>query len=378
LHVGFDAHLLSRSRSYRDAGISRHIRNVLAHLPAAGADAELTVFAGPDGAPEPPPTANGHFHVRISRLRTERPTLRVLWEQAVAPIELARLGIDVIHGPAYVLPLAAPCAGVVTVHDLSFLRLPGLFHRANQAYLATMTRLAVAAARRVIAVSASTRRELVELLGVPESKVTVIPNGVEPVFRPLPAHAVAAFRTRAGLPEQFILFMSTLEPRKNVSSLVRAYAELRHRHDLPHALVLAGGKGWLYEAIFAEVQALGLEGQVLFPGYVPFDEQPLWYNAAAAFAYPSLYEGFGMPPLEAMACGTPVVCACTTSLPEVVGEAGLMVEPSDVSSLADALWQLVSDEPLRRRLRAAGPARAAQFDWRTIARQTFDVYRAAA
>jgi glycosyltransferase involved in cell wall biosynthesis len=374
LQVGFDAHLLSRSRGYRAAGMSRHIENLLEHLPAAAPDVRLSVFVGPDGLPDAPPRTNVSY--RVARLRTERPRNRIVWEQLLAPGQLR--GLDVCHFPANVVTVATTCRRVVTVHDLSFERFPELFHRANRAYQRAMVRLSTRLASRVIAVSDSTRRDLVELLGVPERKIEVIPNGVEPAFRPRSADEVAAFRAEKGLPADFILYLGTLEPRKNLLTLLRAYARLRRTRDLPHALVLAGGKGWLYETIFAEVERLGLGGQVYFPGFVDFDEQPLWYNAAAVFAYPSLYEGFGLPPLEAMACGTPVVTSDATSLPEVVGDAGLMVAPTDESALADALGRLIDDEPLRARLRAAGPARAAGFGWDSIARRTAAVYRAVA
>jgi glycosyltransferase involved in cell wall biosynthesis len=374
LQIGYDAHLLSRSRSYRAAGVSRHIRNLLEHLPLAAPDARLRVFVGPDGLPEAPPPPSVSY--RVARLRTERPRNRILWEQLLAPWELG--GLDLCHFPANVVTLATACPRVVTVHDLSFERFPELFHRANRAYQRAMVRLSTRLAGRVIAVSDSTRRELVELLRVPERKIEVIPNGVERCFRPLPADQVAGFRAEKGLPERFILHLGTLEPRKNIVTLLRAYARLRRARDLPHALVLAGGKGWLYETIFAEVERLGLTDRVYFPGFVEFDEQPLWYNAAAVFAYPSLYEGFGFPPLEAMACGTPVVTSNATSLPEVVGEAGLMVAPTDEAALADALWRLIDDQTLRARLRAAGPARASRFGWDATAARTAAVYRAAA
>jgi glycosyltransferase involved in cell wall biosynthesis len=376
LHVGVSAHLLSRSRSYRAAGMSRHIEHLVAHLPDAAPGDRFTAFVGPDGAPERPP--GGSLTYQVSRLHTERPRNRVLWEQAIAPFALQSSRLDLLHGPANVVPLAAPCPTVVTVHDLSFERFPHLFHRANRLYLGAMVRASVARARKVIAVSSSTCRELVELFRVPEGKVEVIPNGVEPVFHPLPADQVAAFRAEKGLPAEFILHLGTLEPRKNLLVLLRAYARLRQQHGVPHALVLAGGRGWLYEAIFAEVERLGLTGQVHFPGYVEFAEQPLWYNAAAVFAYPSLYEGFGFPPLEAMACGTPVVTSDATSLPEVVGDAGLLVDPADDVALADALWRALDDSSLRARLSQAGPARAAGFDWHDIARRTVAVYRSAA
>lgn len=362
LHVGFNAHLLSRSRSYRAAGVSRHIENL---LPQLAKRTQLTVFAGRDGVPAKP----DGLTYRVTRLPTERPAARIAWEQALAPIRTR--GLDVLACPAYVVPLAARCPTVVTVHDLSFLRMPGAFNRGNRLYLSVMTALSVRRARRVIAVSESTKRELIQLLRTPAAKVAVVPNGIEPVFRPLPAAAVAAFRAKNGLPDRFILSMCTLEPRKNLVALVRAYA--RAKLDIP--LVLAGGKGWQYEQVLAEARQLG--DRVLLPGYVPFADQPLWYNAAAVFAYPSLYEGFGFPPLEAMSCGTPVVSSNTTSLPEVIGDAGLLVDPTDEAALANALSIALTDEPLRERLRAAGPVQARRFDWATIATRTVDVYGSA-
>ena len=304
--------------------------------------------------------------------------MRILWEQVVAPIELRRLHVDVYHAPAYVAPLVTSCPTVVTVHDLSFERLPHFFNRSNRMYLSAMTRASVSTARQIIAVSDSTRRELVELLGVPEHLITVIPNGVEPVFRPIEEDQVARFRSERGLPDRFILFLGTLEPRKNVRTLLRAFARLRRERGIDHSLVLAGAKGWLYESIFEETRALGLESAVLFPGFVPFEEQPLWYNASTVFAFPSIYEGFGIPALEAMACGTPVVCSDTTSLPEVVGDAGITVPPMDDVALADALWQVLDQPAKAARMRAAGLTRAKSFDWASVARATVAVYDAAA
>lgn len=377
MHVGINAHLLSRSRSYRAAGISRHIGNLVDQLCGVDDTHRYTVFVGPDGGPLNA-TSESRLTYSTSGMHTSRPPMRILWEQVVAPIELRRLHVDVYHAPAYVAPLVTSCPTVVTVHDLSFERLPHFFNRSNRMYLSAMTRASVSTARQIIAVSDSTRRELVELLGVPEHLITVIPNGVEPVFRPIEEDQVARFRSERGLPDRFILFLGTLEPRKNVRTLLRAFARLRRERGIDHSLVLAGAKGWLYESIFEETRALGLESAVLFPGFVPFEEQPLWYNASTVFAFPSIYEGFGIPALEAMACGTPVVCSDTTSLPEVVGDAGITVPPMDDVALADALWQVLDQPAKAARMRAAGLTRAKSFDWASVARATVAVYDAAA
>jgi glycosyltransferase involved in cell wall biosynthesis len=240
-----------------------------------------------------------------------------------------------------------------------------------------MTRLSARRAARVIAVSAHTASDVVARLGVPPERVAVVPNAVGEEFRPEPdARVLAEFRAAKGLPERFVLFVGTLEPRKNVAGLLRAFARVAAAEpEVP--LVIAGGKGWLYDEIFALHKQLGLGDRVRFTGYAAAEELPRLYAAATVFVYPSFYEGFGLPPLEAMACGTPVVASNASSLPEVVGEAGLTVDPRDEGALAAALLLLLRDPDRRAALRAAGLARAAGFSWARTVRETRAVYESA-
>ena len=309
-----------------------------------------------------------------SRWPTGRAAARVAWEQLAQPGALRRIGADLVHGPVFVAPLFAPCPAVVTIHDLSFIRFPDLFRPANRLYLTALTRLSARRARRLIAVSKHAAAESARLLSVSPERIDVIYHGVDPAFRPLPADEVAAFRQRRRLPERFAFFVGTLEPRKNLARLVEAFARAR---DARIGLVLAGGKGWLYDELFARVEACGLSDQVIFPGYVTNEELPLWYNAATLLAYPSVYEGFGLPVLEAQACGTPVLTSNLSSLPEAAGGAAVMVDPYDVEALADGLNRLLTDESLRNDLRAAGLARAGQFTWSRAAQETARTYRRA-
>jgi glycosyltransferase involved in cell wall biosynthesis len=263
---------------------------------------------------------------------------------------------------------------VVTIHDLAFLAYPERFRAARQRYLALMTRLSARRAARVIAVSAHTAREVVTRLGVAPERVVVVPNAVAEHFRPEPDPAVlAAFRAAKQLPEGYVLFVGTLEPRKNVTGLLRAFAQLA-ADDPTLTLVIAGGRGWLYDEIFALHEALGLQARVRFTGFVPPEELPRWYQAAIAFVYPSLYEGFGLPPLEAMACGTPVITSTAPAILEVVGAAAQTVDPLDDQALARALRAVVHDPARQAQLRAAGLARAATFTWARMARETRAVY----
>jgi len=179
------------------------------------------------------------------------------------------------------------------------------------------------------------------------------------------------------LPERFILFLGTIEPRKNIINLIKAFAKLQTCEPANLKLVIGGAKGWFYEDVFARVEELGLRDEVLFPGYIPASELPLWYNAAELFVYPSLYEGFGLPPLEAMACGTPVVATNTSSLPEVVGKAGMLVDPLAVEELAEAMRRVLNDETLWQEMRGQGLRRAQGFSWTKTAQETVQVYQRA-
>jgi glycosyltransferase involved in cell wall biosynthesis len=211
---------------------------------------------------------------------------------------------------------------------------------------------------------------------VPPEKIVVTYNAAEARFAPPDPAELAAVRARAGLPERFILFISTLEPRKNVPMLLDAYARIAASTDAP--LIIGGGKGWLYDAIFAKAESLNLGDRVRFVGFIDSQDLPLWYAAATVFTLPSLYEGFGMGLLEAMSCGTPVVTTTSSSLPEVVGDAGLLVPPTDADALAEALLRLLNDASLHAEMRERGLQQARRFSWRETAERTLAAYRDAA
>lgn len=378
LRIGLNAHLLALGETYRGAGINGYIYHLLRHLPGSrppdGRPMEFVAFLHDEQFAAPPGLA-----VERSRWNTAGPWRRILWEQTRLAVWARRL--DLLHGLAYALPLACACRAVVTVHDLSFLRYPQAFRRLNRAYLRWITRASVRKAGRVIAVSESTRQDVIARCGVPAERVVAVPNGVAEAFRPADPAEVAAFRQCKGLPERFFLFLGTLEPRKNIERLLAAYALFlqsrpAHATEVP-SLVIAGAKGWFYDTIFAHVQRLKLSDRVLFPGFVPTAELPWWYRAAALFVYPSLFEGFGLPVLEAMACGTPVITSNVSSLPEVAGNAALLVPPEDVVALAAAMARAWDDQALAAEMRRAGLEQAGRFSWQRTARETIAVYRAA-
>lgn len=376
MRVGILAHLLSFAPGYRQAGVSRYIEFLLADLPRVAPDEEFHVFAGPDAAHGRDQLPR-ELRWSLSRLPTERPPVRILWEQVAGPVALGRQRIDVAHAPVNVAPLLTRVPTVVTVHDLAFRIYPEQYPAAKRRYLDAMTRRSVRRAARVIAVSENTRQDVIRLYGVPPERVVVVPNGVPSDLAPVDDRAaLQALRDRHGLPEEFILFVGTLQPRKNLVGLLRAFGRLRDRVQAP--LVVVGAPGWQYQPIFDEAQALGVADRVVFAGYAAPEELRLWYSAATVFIYPSLYEGFGLPVLEAMACGAPVITSSTSSLPEVVGDAALLVDPTDLDAIAGSLERVLREPQLRRTLRQRGLARAREFGWERTARETVAVYRAVA
>ena len=374
MRVALNAQLLSSAASYRAAGINRVLQHLLAELPAVPGDEQYVVYA-PYSDANRRLLAAPRVRARLTRLPTDRPPVRIAWEQTILPIELLRERADLLHALGFVSPIAWRGRTVVTVYDLSFLRFPEVYNRANRLYLGTFTPPSLRRADRVITISEDARRDVIELCGVAPERVTAILLAADERFCPSAPAEVEAFRAQHGLPERFVLYQGTLQPRKNVETLVRAYALLRNQGSDDHCLVLAGPRGWQYEPIFELIRELGLEGSVTFPGFVPDDELPLWYSSATVFAFPSRYEGFGLPLLEAMACGTPVVSSNASSLPEVVGDAGLLVDPADVEGLCSALRRLLEDGTLRQALSSAGQARAQTFSWRRTASETVRVYR---
>ena len=368
--IGLNAHLLNLSGNYRSAGINWYIYHLLQHLPAAS-DYDYTVFLSDKDA-------RGHLSLPISQSRwpTHKPVVRIAWEQFVQPVALRRERIDLLHALAFAGPLAISIPWVVTIYDLSFKRYPHSFNATNRIYLTWAVRNSVRRANRIIVISESTRRDLVSMFGVSADRVSVIYCGIDPAFTSSQDPSeIDAFRARHHLPEQFVLHVGTIEPRKNIARLVRAFARAQRAARLPHRLVLIGARGWKYAEVDQVIEQENMKDEVVFTGYVPQDELPLWHRAADLFVYPSLYEGFGLPPLDAMASGTPVVVSNASSLPEVVGDAALLVAPEDEAALADAIVRALTDRARREQMTARGLAQAAKFSWARAARETTEVYR---
>jgi glycosyltransferase involved in cell wall biosynthesis len=378
MHVGINAHLLAFTSNYRQAGLSRYIYELLLKLPQADSHIKLTAFTG-NGLVSPGFLAGKARNLRLSqsRLPTVKAPVRIAWEQAVLPFAAAGARLDLLHCPVNVRPLFSPCPVVITIHDLIFLRYPKSFHPAKRAYLAAMTGWSARHANHIIAVSEATRKDVIELLGVRPARVTTIHNGVGEQFKPLPQDEQDRFRAQKEISGRVALYVGTLEPRKNLAMLLNAFRPIADDPAFSDVtLAIGGSKGWYYDEIFSTAERLGLTagGRVRFLGRVPDEELAVWYNIASVFAYPSIYEGFGLPPLEAMACGTPVVVANTSSLPEVVGDAGELADPEDAGAWGRVLRSLLADRERAGEMGRRGMLQARKFSWDRAARETAQVY----
>ncbi|RME48290.1 MAG: glycosyltransferase family 1 protein [Chloroflexi bacterium] len=374
----------------QQAGIGRYTRELVRALAQLDARNQYVLFQASRGACVDVGRWPANFRVRSVPV-TDR-WLAIVWQRLGLPIpvELFTGAVDVFHSPDFVLPPVRRARTVLTVHDLSFLTRPETSDPGLRAYLTRAVPRAVAQADHILADSRSTKEDLVTCLGASPEQITVVYPGVDPRFRPLEDETVIAdVCTRYELRRPFILAVGTLQPRKNYPALIEAVVRLGEgcaevfdalsmsqagSRPASPSLVIAGSRGWLDQEIFETVERLGAGDRVRFLGFVRDEDLPALYNAAAILAMPSLYEGFGLPVLEAMACGTPVVTSNVSSLPEVAGDAALLVSPRDVAGLSDALCRLLTDWDLQARLRQRGLAQAQKFTWQKAAEAVLGVY----
>ncbi len=298
------------------------------------------------------------------------------WTHGRLSLEMLRHAPDVLFVPAHTLPLVPGPRSVVTIHDLGFLHHPEAHTRIQRLYYRLFTRLSARRASHIVAISEATRRDIQHFYGAPATKISVVYHGVHPRFQPVTdRHKLAATLEHYSITGSYLLFVSTVQPRKNVARLLEAFVAAREALPLGTlpTLVLAGKWGWLTEQIERRAAELEIAHAVQFIGYVPDADLPTLLSGALAYINPSLYEGFGMTVLEAQACGTPVLASNASSLPEVVGDAGILVDPYDVSALAEGIVRLVTDTALRAQLRERGLRHVAGWTWKRTARETLAI-----
>lgn len=289
-------------------------------------------------------------------------------------MKLQEQKLDVIHNPSQVPTfLRFKQKYIITVHDLTPYITPKESKFGRPLLYKLLFPRTLKTADKIIVVSKSTREDLIHYFNISEEKITVVREAADEKFRPLNELELMGVKHKYELDFPTILYVGTLEARKNLPTLIKAFYNLKKK-KIEHKLIIAGKKGWKYKNIFAMIHQLNLQSEVMFTGYVPTEDLPALYNVADLFVYPSLYEGFGLPPLEAMACGIPVITSNTSSLPEVVGDAGIMIDPYDVDGLADAMHNVLTNEGLREDMIKKGLERAKLFNWEICAKETIDVY----
>ncbi len=361
MHIGLDARLTY----YRVGGISTYIRESVKALEALDQENRYTIFHSRK--------ARETVTTRFQRANLWTPSHHRL-ERLAWSVELTRFRLDVLHSTDYIPPFWGARRHVITIHDLSFLLYPQYITADTKRYYSDQIRAAAAQADHILTISEASKADIVRLLGVAPEKITVQACGVDGTYRPLPADQVEAVRRAHDLPSEYFLHVGTIEPRKNIIGLVTAYRELINRMpDLP-PIVLVGKPGWHFDTIMNEVREIGVDKHLIWRENISRGDLPAVYNGALAVVMPSHYEGFGLPPLEGMACGVVPVVSNRSSLPEVVGDVGLLVDPDQPSMIAAALEKVLGDSKWRSEMRQRGLLRAAQFTWERTARIALSVY----
>ncbi|MFB3815008.1 MAG: glycosyltransferase family 4 protein [Terriglobales bacterium] len=364
MRIGLDAHCLGG----RKTGNETYTRELVAALGSMAVEDEFHVFVTRReqleqmAAPRP--------GLRYHLLRPAHPALRMAFGWAM---EARRRKLDVLHFQ-YFLPAMLPCRSVLMVHDISHERYPEFFPR-NYRLLSRLIRQSCRRADWVLTVSEYSKCEIVELYRIPPERVTVTYNGCPSGFQPVPHDEALQRVKKYGIEDSYLLYVGTLQPRKNLPRLLAAYAECRRRSRVGQKLVIAGKKEWLFSPVFHTIREQRLEADVVLTGYVDHEDLPSLYSAADAFVYPSIYEGFGLPVVEAMACGTPVLTSYGSSLEEIAHGAALLANPLSVGDIALGLDRIANDRELRQKLARQGRERARKFSFRQTAEQTWDVFQ---
>lgn len=304
---------------------------------------------------------------------------RLIWDQFTFPGMARKEGVDIIHQPCFSAPIFYRGPVVVTIHDIISILFPKNIPFASRMFYSKWMPLSYKKALQVITISHSTKRDIVKVLKIREDKITVIPLAVDPKFSSqVGAKKVEAVKKKYKLPAKYILHIGTLEPRKNLDFLIEVFSEvIKDDNFKDFNLVITGKKGWYYEGLFEKVKKLNLEKRVVFTGYFEENDKPALYEGASLFAFPSLYEGFGLPPLEAMASGVPVVSSDTSSMPEVVGEAGILIPPQDKYLWVKSIKRVLGQETLQDKMKAHNKRQVAKFSWDKTAKATVGVYHKA-
>ncbi|MEW6606640.1 MAG: glycosyltransferase family 1 protein [bacterium] len=366
MKIGIDAHTIG----HKVTGNETYISNVIKALAKIDKENSYKLYYT-----NPEIVKNGFINqpnFQEILIKPHSPLIRIPFS---FPLEILKRPIDLFH-VQYIAPPLCSCPIIVTIHDLSFIHYPQYFTKREQLRMSMLIPITARQATKILAVSEYSKKDIINSYRIPEDKIVVTYDGVNESFHPIDNQELLdEIVAKYGITNKFVLYVGNIHPRKNLGRLIEAYCLLKKNHNIKHKLVIVGKKAWLYADVFKRVREMGLENEIVFTEYVPQEDLPLLYNAAEVFVYPSIFEGFGIPPLESMACGTPVITSNTSSFPEVVGDAGVTVSPHSVDDIAKAIYDVLSNPQMQKRLSEKGIERAKLFTWENTAKRTLSVYK---
>lgn len=355
-------------------GIETALLKLLLNLKKIDKENEYFLFFG-SHKPVPGFARDLDFRYDISKMPTENQLLKILWSHFYLPYAIEKNKVDIFHEPTFVTPVFKKCPTVVTIYDTAFLQLPSSYPKRNILYFKALLHRTIKQADAVISISENTKKDIINNFKVSPEKIHVIHLGSDDSYYILEdMDRIESVKRFYNINSDFILNVSLISPRKNITGLIKAFKLLKDSKKVGLKLVIVGRKGWLYEEVFREARSSGIENDVIFTGYIPKEHLLCLYNGARALIFPSFHEGFGLPILEAMACGCPVVASNISSMPEVCGDAALLVDPHNIEELADAIGSMLNDAGLRPSFIKKGLERVKRFSWEKTALQTLSVY----
>jgi len=354
-------------------GVGTYVRGLLNGLAKIDKKNDYYIIVNRDKKENFIPTQD-NFHRVFTSVTYSNYLKRDFWEQFYLPLRLYKHKIDVYHGPCYSLPVFTKAKMIVTMFDM--ISFSSNWHKPiSRSRVQSLIKISGRRADKIITCSKNSKKDIIRILRMPGDKIKVIYIGVDDEYKLINNKKKLKFiKIKYGINEKFILHVGSLNPRKNIIRLIEAYSKLPVNILKKHKLVIVGGKGWKSDEIFSKVKQLKIENNIIFTGFVDDNELPLLMNAAILLVFPSLYEGFGIPPLEAMACGVPVIASNTSSIPEVVGSAALLFNPYIVEEITTSLYRTLTDKRLRNELIQKGFERVKFFSWESTARQTLEIY----
>ena len=371
MRIGINARCLKDAY----AGIANYLSHIILNLKNIDDENDYILFFGRDGA-LPKGILDAGFSNDIAKMPTNNLFFKMLWNHIYLPNKIKENKIDLFHEPSFITPIFKKCTTVVTVHDIAYMHIPECYTYRHKFYFRRLLSRSIDKSDLVIAVSESTKRDIIDNLAVDPNKIRVVYEGVDEIYRPYDDELeLEKVKKIYGIQKNFILSVSGISPRKNYIRLIKAVKMLKDEKNVDIQLVIVGENVWWYEDVFREVSRCGLDEDVIFCGYIPQPHLLCLYNSALIFVHPSLYEGFSFPVLEAMACGCPVAASNVSSIPEVCGSAALLFDPRSVEGITASMRSLITDDSLRRDLIKKGIERVKKFSWKKAAEETLAVYK---